>query len=171
VWNARVRIAPLLRVRVLDAYVRGEGSGEVRLGSVLRLAAARGGVEMNAGALHRYLAEAVWCPTALLPEAGVRWSPVGPAAALATLTDAATTVSLEFRFDDADLVTGIYAAGRWGRFEGAYRLAPWEGHFRAYGERDGMRVPAEGEVGWHVGGRWACVFRGRLTGARYDMAT
>jgi hypothetical protein len=163
-------MAPLLRLHVRDAYVHGEGSGRVSLLSVLTLAAARGGVELNTGSLHRYLAEAVWCPTALLPDAGLRWSPVGPTAALATLADAGVSASLEFRFNDADEVAGIYAAGRWGRFDGAYRLAPWEGHFRAYGERDGMRVPAEGEVGWYAAGRWECVFRGRLTGARYALA-
>src|SRR5687767_14759183 len=31
VWNARVRVAPLLHVRVRDALVEGRGSGEVSL--------------------------------------------------------------------------------------------------------------------------------------------
>jgi hypothetical protein len=47
---------------------------------------------------------------------------------------------------------------------------PWEGHFREHAERDGLRVPLQGEVGWYDRGAWECVFRGRLTAARYERA-
>jgi hypothetical protein len=167
-WNARVRVAPLVHVNVRDAYADGEGAGQVRLFSLLPLGGARGGEAMNSGSLHRYLAEAVWYPTALWPSRGLRWAPLDASKALATLTDRGTTVSLAFSFDEAGDVAGIHTPGRWGKFEDGYRQAPWEGHFRGYGERAGLRVPAEGEVGWYDAGRWECVFRGRLTDARYE---
>ena len=44
--------------------------------------------ELNAGALHRFLAESLWFPTALLPSAKLVWTPVDDLYALATLTDA-----------------------------------------------------------------------------------
>jgi hypothetical protein len=53
----------------------------------------------------RYLAEAVWLPTALLPVNGVRWSPIDENRALATLQgDDDVSVSLEFRFENNDVV-------------------------------------------------------------------
>lgn len=167
-WDARVSVAPLLHLTVRDAYVDGQGAGQVRLFSVIPLGGARGGEAMNSGSRHRYLAEAVWYPTALWPSGSVRWSALDSGKALATLSDRGTTVSLEFSFDDAGDIAGIYSPGRWGKFEDGYRQVPWEGHFRGYGERAGLRVPSEGEVGWYDAGQWQCVFRGRLAEARYE---
>jgi hypothetical protein len=167
VWNATTRVAPFLHVRVLDSYVAGIGSGQVRLLSAITVGEDADNPQINSGALHRYLAEAVWTPTALLPHAGVRWAAIDERRALATLSDRGTTVSLEFRFNEAGEVSGIYSPGRWGQFDGGYRQVPWEGHFRDYVERDGMRVPAEGEVGWHRTGEWRAVWCGRLVAAVY----
>jgi hypothetical protein len=118
VWNARVAVAPLLHVRVGDALVAGRGSGQVSLLSAFTVAADAGTPEMNSGSLHRYLAEAVWYPTALLPSAKLRWSAVDNRRALATLTEDGVTVSLEFRFADTGqghqhLHTGSLGQFRW----------------------------------------------------------
>lgn len=170
VWDARIRLAPFVPVRVRDAYVAGRGSGQVSLLSVFPLAREQDRAELNSGALHRYLAEAVWCPTALLPDAGVHWRGLDDDRAVATLTDSGVTVSLEFRFDEAGEITGVYTPGRYGRFKGNYRLVPWEGHFRHYQERHGLRVPTEGEVGWHLPGGWWSFWKGNITEIHYDFA-
>lgn len=170
VWQARVAMPFAMQVGVLDSYVAGRGAGRVSLLAAIPVAAAAGAPELNAGALHRYLAEAVWYPTALLPQAGVRWTAIDDGKALATLTDRSTTVALEFHFDAAGEVAGIYTPVRYGRFGGTYRQMPWEGHFRDYETHDGMRVPAYGEVGWHAAGAWQAVWRGRLTDLRYTFA-
>jgi len=60
----------------------------------------------------RFLAEAVWYPTALLPSQGVHWEAIDDVSAKARLTDGAITVSLDFRFDGNGLVTGTRAAAR-----------------------------------------------------------
>jgi hypothetical protein len=130
-------------------------------------AADSGRPELNSGALHRYLAESVWYPTALLPGPALQWSPVSDTKALARLTDSGLTVSLEFWFNEPGEITGVYSPGRWGRFDGGYQQIPWEGHFRNYRERDGMLTPAEGEVGWCSMGQWQCVWKGRVVEADY----
>ena len=162
VWNARVAVAPLLDVRVRDAYIEGEGSGHVSLLSAFGISAASGTPEMNSGSLHRFLAEAVWYPVALLPGPTLRWSPIDSSRALATLTDHGISVSLEFRFADTGEVTGIYTPARWGTFGGGYEQRPWEGHFRNYERTNGFRVPTEGEVGWYVDDQWRAVWKGTI---------
>ena len=168
VWNARIRTPFATHVRVLDSYAAGVGSGRASLLSTVALASEAGAPELNSGALHRYLAEAVWCPTALLPESGVAWSPIDDHSALATLCDRGTTVSLKFRFNDIGEVTGIFSDGRFGRFDGVFRRVPWQGRFREYHEQSGMRVPRYGEVGWHVDGVLELVWKGRVISARYE---
>ena len=164
VWNARVRIAPLAYVRVRDALIEGQGSGQVSLFSAFTVSAAANTPEMNSGSLHRYLAEAVWYPTALLPGPKLRWTEIDATSALATLTDHGVSVSLEFRFGGSGEVTGIYTPARWGTFPDGYKQVPWEGHFRGYQERDGVLVPTEGEVGWYVDNAWHAVWKGTVIG-------
>jgi hypothetical protein len=163
-WNARVKVAPLLHVRVRDAFLAGQGSGNVSLLSAFNVSADGGTPEMNSGSLHRFLAEAVWYPTALLPSPKLQWSPIDANRALATLTEAGLTVSLEFRFAETGEVTGIYTPARWGTFSGGYEQHPWEGHFRSYEQQHGMWVPREGDVGWYVGDAWHAVWKGTVVG-------
>ena len=169
VWNARVTVGPLLHVRVRDAYIEGEGSGHVSLLSAFDISAASGTPEMNSGSLHRFLAEAVWYPVALLPGPTLQWSPIDSTRALATLTDHGISVSLEFRFADTGEVTGIYTPARWGTFGGGYEGRPWEGHFRHYERMNGFRVPTEGEVGWYVDDEWRAVWKGTIV--EFDLRT
>lgn len=166
-WEAQIRIAPFIKITVTDSYEKGIGKSQVRLWSfsVLRN---ENRIEMNSGALHRYLAEAPWYPMALLPTSGVQWSPINDERALATLTHGGLTVSLEFIFNSDHEIIGIYTPGRWGTFKSGFKQFPWEGHFSDYFEVAGkIRVPAMGEVGWHDTGSWQPVWKGRVKGIRY----
>jgi hypothetical protein len=67
VWDARIRMAPGLSIRVRDAFVNGAGSMRASVLGLFTMLNVKGTPDIAAGALHRYLAEAVWFPTALLP--------------------------------------------------------------------------------------------------------
>jgi hypothetical protein len=166
-WNARVRLGWGLHVQVRDAFVEGRGSSRVSLLSALPVAADEGRLETNAGSLHRFLAEAVWYPTALLPGPALRWEPIDEGRALATLTSHDVSVSLESRFAPSGEVTGIYTPARWGRFGDGYEERPWEGRFWAYRQRRGLWVPSGGEVGWYDGADWRSVWTGTVV--EYDI--
>jgi hypothetical protein len=170
-WDAKVELPLAMHIRVLDGYQSGIGSGQVSFLSAFTIFSDSRRPELNSGALHRFLAEAVWYPTALLPQSGVDWQPISDHSALATITDNTITVSLEFRFNEHDEVTGIYSPGRYRRFDDGYKQVPWEGHFRNYIEdQTGIRVPAYGEVGWCVDGEWQAVWKGNLIELHYDLA-
>jgi len=169
VWIARARVAPLLHVQVRDSLTGGRGAGQVTLLSAIPVASAGASPEMNSGALHRFLAEAVWCPSALLPSQHLQWTTVDESRAIATLTSGSTAVSLEFRFNADNEVAGIYTPGRWGSFGGAYKQVEWEGMFRNYARRQGVLVPGDGEVGWTIDGQWRSVWRGTVVAATLEF--
>ena len=169
IWNAKVEMPIATHVRVLDSYIAGVGSGRVSLLSAVPVASQIDTLELNSGALHRYLAEAVWYPTALLPQSGVVWSPINDSSAMATLTNSGAAVSLEFRFNDVGEVIGIFTPARFGHFDGHYRQVPWEGHFQDYQTHAGMRVPLYGEVGWYANGKLELVWKGNITDAKYEF--
>ena len=169
VWNAKVEMPLGTHIRVLDTYSAGVGAGRVSFLSAVAVASTSGEPKLNSAALHRYLAEAVWYPTALLPQSGVVWTAIDDRSAMATLTDSGITVSLEFRFNDANEVTAIYSSGRFARFDGGYKLLPWEGHFRNYQDRDGISIPLYGEVGWYEDEKLYIVWKGNLKDSQYQL--
>lgn len=169
-WDGRIAMAPGLNVFVHDAYVAGEGILHAELLGLVTLADIRGTPEAAQGELMRFLAEAAWYPTALLPSQGVRWEAIDNMSARATLTDGATTVSLDFRFDAAGLLSGVRAAARHRTVNGVLVATPWQGRFWGYEVRDGMRIPLEGEVAWELPeGLWP-YWRGRATEISYEFA-
>ena len=107
VWDARFSLMPLLYLRVIDSFVGGRGAGQVALLSAVPIGSAGGTTEMNSSSLHRFLAEAVWYPTALLPIPALSWTLIDDASALVTLTQGAISVSLEFRFNQCDEVESV----------------------------------------------------------------
>lgn len=169
-WDGRIAIAPGLNAFVHDAYVAGEGILHVELLGLMKLADLRGTPEVAQGELMRFLAEAAWYPTALLPSQGVRWSAIDDTSATATLSDGATTVSLDFRFDTEGLISGVRAAARYRTVNGALVATPWQGRFWGYAVRDGMRIPLDGEVGWELPDGLRPYWRGRIAEVNYEFA-
>lgn len=169
-WDGRIAMAPGLNVFVHDAYVAGEGILHAELLGLVTLADIRGTPEAAQGELMRFLAEAAWYPTALLPSQGVRWEAIDDTSARATLTDGAITVSLDFHFDAEGLISGVHSAARRRTVNGVLVATPWQGRFWGCEVRGGMRIPMEGEVAWELPeGLWP-YWRGRTTEITYDFA-
>lgn len=171
IWDASITMAPLINVWVRDAYLRGAGSIQAKVLSVVPVAEEHDKPELNAGSLMRYLAEAVWLPTALLPteSGGVKWKAIDQNTALATLSDGETTISLEFRFNEKGEISGVYSAERFRDVKGKYELAAWAGKFWNYEERNGMRIPIQGEVEWQLASGNLPYWKGRIMEVEYDF--
>jgi hypothetical protein len=170
VWDATVRMAPFLSVRVRDVYLDGAGSMQARLAGLIPVVDQSGSPEMAAGSLQRYLAEAPWFPTALLPRPGLTWEPIDRTRARAILTDGETTVSLEFHFAVNGAIERTFTPARYREVEGAYVPTPWAGAYREYARVEGLRVPREGEVEWVLPEGRLSVWRGRVQRTEYETA-
>jgi hypothetical protein len=170
IWDARIRVAPGLGVFVRDAFVEGAGSMFASVAGLWSVAAAEGTPEIAAGALHRFLAEAVWFPTALLPSHGVAWTQLDDTSARATLTAGATTVSLDFHFGEDGLVSRVYTAARARDVGGRAVPTPWQGRFSRYEERAGMRIPTAGEVEWLLAEGPQLYWRGEIAQVAFEFA-
>ncbi|MEP7296098.1 MAG: DUF6544 family protein [Burkholderiales bacterium] len=165
-WNARIRMVPGVDVFVRDAYALGAGSLRASVLGLVTMADMRDTPESARGELMRYLAEAVWYPTALLPSQGVQWEGIDDRSARATLTDGATTVSLDFTFGADDLIATAWASSR---PRSATESAPWLCRLGDYVQRAGMRVPLAGEVEWQMPSGPAPYFRGRIAAIDHEF--
>lgn len=169
-WDGRIAMIPGINAFVHDGYVSGEGILHAALFGILTLADIRGTQSAATGELMRFLAEAAWYPTRLLPSQGVRWEAIDNSSARATLKDGDTAVSLDFHFDETGLINTIRAAARARTVKGGLVFAPWQGRFWAYELRDGIRIPIEGEVAWQLPDGPLPYWRGRITNIAYEFA-
>jgi hypothetical protein len=170
VWDAKMQMNFLMSVRVRDGYSDGKGMMLAKISGLFTVADADSNDEhLSSGALMRFLAESAWLPTALLPNENLQWSPINDYRALATLTDAGVTVSLEFEFNQKGEITGIFSPERFREYKGEYKPFPWFGRFWDYQERNGMRIPLQGEVEWQMPNGHSPYWRGRIIEAEYSF--
>ena len=167
VWDGRVAMAPGLAVHVHDAYVAGEGMLEPAILGLFTLMKLRDRGEVARGELMRFIAEAAWYPTALLPSQGMRWEAIDDQSARATLIDGEVRLTMTFHFGADGLIDTIRAEDR-GRTVGDRIIpTPWEGRMFDYQRRDGLLVPMQGEVAWLTPEGRMPYWRGNITKIAY----
>lgn len=175
VWAGRVTAMPGLVVNVHDAYIAGEGllhpavMGLLSLGHQRGTDPAPGG--LAEGEFMRYLAEAAWYPTALLPSQGVCWTATDDHSARATVADGAVSVTLLMHFDPhTGLIDRVRAEARGRTLGKQVVMTPWEGRWAHHTQRDGMLVPGSGEVAWLTPQGRRVYWRGTVDTLRYTWA-
>ncbi|MGQ9853194.1 MAG: DUF6920 family protein [Candidatus Oleimicrobiaceae bacterium] len=169
-WDARIRMAPAMTIRVRDAYVAGEGVLTARVWGLVPVMQQPSTPELAQGELLRFLAEGAWYPPALLPSQGVVWEAIDDTQARATLSDGTTRATLVFQFDAQGLINSVFAEGRYRQVRGVPAATPWRGRFWDYAPRHGMLVPSEGEVAWLLADGWKPYWRGRIEHIEYEYA-
>ncbi|HEU6450274.1 MAG TPA: DUF6544 family protein [Gemmatimonadaceae bacterium] len=172
VWDARIRMMPLVPVRVRDSHIAGQGTMLGRLGGLVTVVNQGGTPEMATSALARWLGEAVWFPTALHPrethDEGVQWEAIDDTTARATIRDGANEVSADFHFAPTGEITSMTAL-RYRDVNGTSVLTRFEGRYRDYALRNGIMIPMSAEVAWLLPeGRFA-YWRGHPAEVRYGV--
>ncbi|WP_373515873.1 DUF6544 family protein [Persicitalea sp.] len=147
-----------------DQYVAGRGSLTVRLLSVLPIQ--RGsGPSFDQGELLRWLAEAVWFPTSLLPVGQAVWFPIDHDSATLTLTDHGLTVSCQMHFNEKGEITRVQAQ----RYSDETQMQTWIGQFSDYREINGIRIPFRCRAAWLIDGIEKPYARFTLRDLDYDQ--
>jgi hypothetical protein len=149
-WDAKVAMFPGVPLRVVDAYIAGEGKLRAAVLGLFTVADVHGSGEIARGELMRWFAEAVWYPTALLPSQGVRWEAVDDTSANASIVDGPITLMLLFGFDAEGLIATVRAAARGAGVgkDGVMLMLPWECALSDYRPQHGMLLPMVGEAAW-----------------------
>lgn len=172
VWNARIAMLPGVPVFVRDSFVEGRGSMRGAVWGLIPVVTAEGTPTLASGALQRYLGEAAWFPTALLPRSGVTWTAIDDTRARATLSAGETTVSLEFRFDEQGQNLSVFAPDRFyddGKQPPVARR--WEARNGAFGEHNGVRVATASVAEWQLPQGPFAYWRGRPVKVEYRVST
>ncbi|TAN44019.1 MAG: hypothetical protein EPN22_08195 [Nitrospirae bacterium] len=149
VWHARLKPTPYTWIEAQDFYHKGSGFMEGKLLSVFPLMF-DSGKEMELSSLSRFLSEAPWYPTALLPGKNLEWKAIDFHSAKALITDSGYSVSAVFTFGDNGEITKVTTEDRYRNVSGKKEKLPWTAYYKNYQERNGMKIPTEVEVKWNL---------------------
>ncbi|HYN59729.1 MAG TPA: DUF6544 family protein [Rubrivivax sp.] len=170
VWNARMVLVPGIAVLVHDAYAAGVGTVHPAVLGLFSLAHQHGSGDIARGELMRYMMEAAWYPTALLPSQGTKWVAIDDVSAHATMEDGGISMTMRFTFNAAGLIESVRADARGALVGDKLVMMPWEGRMSNYQERAGMRVPLTGEAAWLTPGARKPYWRGMIVFSTYETA-
>jgi hypothetical protein len=170
VWNARMAVLPGVAVLVHDAYVSGVGTLHPSLMGLFALTHQTGTGDIARGELMRYMMEAAWYPTALLPSQGTLWQAVDAVSADATMVDGDIRLTMRFTFGADGLIESARANARGALMDGKVVMLPWGGRMSNYQERSGMRVPLTAEAAWLPPGSRKPYWRGTIGSIDYQWA-
>lgn len=146
VWNARVRMAPLINLHGKDKYYNGHGSMQIKLLSLIAVVNSKPSKEMDQGTLLRYLAEMMWYPGAALNDY-ISWEEINANSARATMSWQGVQASMLFTFnEDGDVINSV--AARYQEVNGKFVLRDWGGVPREYREYEGIRIANKADVIW-----------------------
>jgi hypothetical protein len=170
VWDARIWVLRQIDVRVRDSYIAGSASTSVQLLGLFTIIDVQDIRQLAIGALQRYLAEAVWFPTALLPSQGVEWAGVDEFTSRATIMEGKTAASIDFRFNAKGEITGAFTANRPRMFGRSFIRTPWMTRCSNYTQMSGMRIPLQAEAEWLLPEGPLPYFRARITDVSYAFS-
>ncbi len=160
-WQARVRMAPLVRARVVDGFEHGRGALTAKVLGVIPVARSRGPAT-DVGEALRGVAELPWRPFAFREAPSFTWEAPDPDTLRVTYDDGGTRATLEFEVDGEGRVLGAAASSRPRLVGRAVANTPWSGAFGEYRTFDGLRVPTVAAVTWHLPEGPFTYWRGRV---------
>jgi hypothetical protein len=169
IWRVKFTMAPFIWIEGRDMYHQGKGNMLIKLLSTITVADAAGS-EMDISSLIRFLAEAPWFPTALLPSDYIEWKEIDSNSARAVIKDNGYTASGIFTFNEKGEIIKFVTNDRYMEADGKYFKEQWGGHYRNYQEIEGMKIPTEGEVEWNLSDRDLQYAKLKITDIQYNIA-
>ena len=162
-WEARQVSGSFIGVRVIDAFIDGQGLIEARaMGSIPVTRAAS--PEVTLAEAYRYLAELPWAPDAIVGNPELSWREISDHRVEAALATSAGEAAVVFEFDAKGDITGVSAKGRPATDAAGKPVRyDWSGRYGDYTQMGGRRVPATAEVGYVYPTGYEVYFRGRIS--------
>ncbi len=169
VWVPRLR-SGATTITGSDGLVSGEAWTRFWLFGLIPVANTKSSPDLVQSAQFRAAVEgALWLPTALLPENGVKWEQVGQDQARVTISHVKPELVLFLTFS-ADGAVREVVGQRWSNAnsEQRFQLQPFGGRFIAEATFQGLTIPVQISAGNHYGTEaYLPFFQARISSAKY----
>lgn len=157
VWFGKVPF-----ISATDKYVNGKGNLKVKFLSTIKFIDAKGETT-DQGEFLRWLSEAVWYPTALLPSENMKWEAIDDNSAKIIYSDDRISAEGIFHFNEIGQISRFEAM----RYMDESRLEHWTINCSDYKQVNGMHLPFFAEVIWNLDAGDFCYAKFRVDTIEY----
>jgi hypothetical protein len=168
IWRVKFTMAPFIWIEGRDMYYQGKGSMLIKVLSTVTVADAAGS-EMDISSLIRFLSEAPWFPTALLPSDYIEWKEIDSNSAQVVIKHNGYTALGIFTFNEKGEIIKFVTNDRYMEVDGKYFKEQWGGYYRNYQEINGIKIPTEAEVEWNLYDRDLQYVKLKITDIQYNI--
>ncbi len=168
IWRVKFTMAPFIWIEGRDMYYQGKGSMLIKVLSTVTVADAAGS-EMDISSLIRFLSEAPWFPTALLPSDYIEWKEIDSNSAQVVIKHNGYTALGIFTFNEKGEIIKFVTNDRYMEVDGKYFKEQWGGYYRNYQEINGIKIPTEAEVEWNLYDRNLQYVKLKITDIQYNI--
>ena len=158
IWRGKLRF-----FTGTDSYYIGKGNLQIKLLGKIKIVDDKS-EEIYKSELLRWLSEAPWYPTALLPSKELTWEEIDDKSAKAILSDSGLKVEGIFHFNDEGQIIKFEAE----RYKDQ-SLEEWIGYYKDYRVVNKMKVPFYVEVGWNLETGFDKYVRFQIEKIQYDI--
>lgn len=148
IWNGEIDFAKLIWVKGIDTYFNGEGSLLIKFMSGITISNETG-KEIAQAQVVRWLFEALWYPSALLPSGNLIWVGIDSSSAKILFTENEIQVDAVVHFNNDGSISKIKTQ-RYMTTTAGPVPTDYTGYFSEYKYVNGIRVPLHGEVEWNL---------------------
>ena len=166
IWHARLSLLPRVWVSARDRYYRRSGNMLIKPLSTVTIGD-ESGPGLTTASFIRFVAEAMWFPTAFARASYLHWEAIDDRSARALVDDGGVTASLVFHFDDDGHLARVESPDRM-RESADPGPTPWYGEVWDYRTFDGVRVPTRARVSWVLESGEFTYWEARLTDLEHD---
>lgn len=147
-WQVDLSMLPVIKTKGRDLFYQGDASMLIKIAGLLPVVDQKANRKINESALHRFLLELPWYPTAALNDY-LEWQVIDSNTARATITYQGIEAEADFNFDQQGNLVSTEAMRYKESDEDAERLK-CIGELKKYKEVDGIKVPTGIDVSWDL---------------------
>ena len=150
IWVSEIETSQFFWVNAVDSYLNGKGNLLIKLNSSITVADSWG-IELDKSGLFRYISEAVFFPTKLLPSKNLLWNILDSNIAEIKFTNNENSVVAKLYFDSEFKISKIETYDKYRALEEGFEKSLYTVYFSSYKlVNDLFEVPTSMEVEWDL---------------------
>ena len=147
-WQVNLKMMPLIKTKGRDYFYKGNASMLIKLAYLLSVVDQKSNSKINESALHRFLLELPWYPTAALNEY-IKWEKIDSNSARAKINYQGIKAEADFIFDQAGNLLRTEAM-RYKESSTDAERKKCRGELKEYKIVDGISIPSKIDVSWYL---------------------
>ena len=149
-WDGEIGNSKFFWVEIIDSYLKHKGKSLVKINSSLTIGDSKG-IEIDKSNLFKYLSEAVFFPTSLLPNPNLHWHILDTNSAEIKFTDSNTSVVAKFFFNKNGTINKIETLDKFLSKNSSFKESLFTVYFYKYRwVNNAFFIPTYFEVEWNL---------------------